>query len=125
MPGLARGEVIDPAEVQIVHCVERCVRRAFLCGDDLVSGRSFEHRREWIRQRSEFLAGIFAVDCLTSSIMHNHMHIVLGSRQDVLATWSDEEVARRWLRFFPHRRFWATPMTDPSSLVDSTAVPLI
>ena len=25
----ARGEVIDPEQVQIVHCIERCVRRAF------------------------------------------------------------------------------------------------
>ncbi len=104
MPRLARGEVLDPAEVQIVHCVQRCVRRAFLCGDDPISGQSFEHRREWIRQRLEFLASVFAIDCLTYTVMHNHIHLVLRSRPDVLATWSDEEVARRWLRLFPHRR---------------------
>ena len=33
MPRLARGEYIDPGEIQIVHGVQRCVRRAFLCGD--------------------------------------------------------------------------------------------
>ena len=104
MPRLARGEVIDPAEIQVVHCIQRCVRRAFLCGEDPITGESFEHRREWIRQRLEFLASVFAVDCLTYTVMSNHIHLVLRSRPDVLATWSDEEVARRWLRLFPHRR---------------------
>ena len=52
----ARGEVIDPTQVQVLHCVQRCVRRAFLCGEDPYSGKSYEHRREWIRERLEFLA---------------------------------------------------------------------
>ena len=104
MPRQARGEVIDPAEVQVVHCVQRCVRRAFLCGEDPFSGESFEHRREWIRQRLEFLASVFGIDCLTYTVMSNHLHLVLRSRPDVVATWSDEEVARRWLRLFPQRR---------------------
>jgi hypothetical protein len=100
----ARGEVIDPAEVQIVHCTQRCVRRAFLCGQDPYSGRCYEHRRGWIRQRLKWLASIFGIDCLTYTVMHNHIHLVLRSRPDVVATWSDDEVARRWLRLFPPRR---------------------
>ncbi|KAA1260643.1 hypothetical protein LF1_31830 [Rubripirellula obstinata] len=104
MPRLARGEIIDPAEIQVVHCIQRCVRRAFLCGEDPLTGQSFEHRRKWIRQRLEFLASVFAIDCLTYTVMHNHIHLVLRSRPDVLGTWSDEEVARRWLRLFPKRR---------------------
>ena len=104
MPRLARGEVIDPAEIQVVHCIQRCVRRAFLCGEDPITGESFEHRREWIRQRLEFLASVFAVDCLTYTVMSNHIHLVLRSRPDVLATWTDEEVARRWLKLFPKLR---------------------
>ena len=104
MPRQARGEVVNPAEVQIVHAVQRCVRRAFLCGDDPVTGQSFEHRRGWIRDRLEFLASCFGIDCLTFAILSNHIHLVLRSRPDVVAAWSDEEVACRWLRLFPKRR---------------------
>eukprot|EP00913_Durusdinium_trenchii_P028424 g26652.t1 len=77
---------------------------AFLCGDDPLTGKSFEHRRAWIRQRLEFLASVFGIDCLTYAVMHNHLHVVLRSRPDVVAAWSEEEVARRWLRLFPPRR---------------------
>jgi REP element-mobilizing transposase RayT len=100
----ARGEVIDPTEVQIVHCVQRCVRRAFLCGIDAYSGNSYEHRRQWIRDRLEFLASIFGIDCLTFSVMSNHLHLVLRSRPDVVLKWTNRRVAERWLRLFPKRR---------------------
>ena len=30
MPRKARYDVIDPADVQVLHCVQRCVRRALL-----------------------------------------------------------------------------------------------
>ena len=104
MARLARKEMIDPSEVQVVHTISRCVRRAFLCGEDPVSGGSYEHRRQWIRDRLEFLASIFGVDCLTYTLMSNHIHLVLRSRPDVVAAWTDEDVARRWLRLFPQRR---------------------
>jgi hypothetical protein len=52
----------------------------------------------------EFLAGIFGIDCLTYTVMSNHLHIVLRSRPDVVRAWSDREVARRWLRLFPVRK---------------------
>ncbi|MEZ6092077.1 MAG: hypothetical protein R3C05_29545 [Pirellulaceae bacterium] len=54
MPRQARGKLLIRRRVQIVHAVQRCVRRAFLCGDDPVTGQSFEHRRSWIRDRLEF-----------------------------------------------------------------------
>ena len=73
MPRQARGEYVNPDKVQILHVVNRCVRRAFLCGKDPLTGTSFEHRREWIRDRLEFLASIFGIDCLTYTVMSNHM----------------------------------------------------
>lgn len=100
----ARGEYLNPLEVQTAHLVQRCVRRAWLCGADPVTGQSFEHRREWIRARLEFLASVFGVDCLTYTVLSNHLHLVLRSRPDVVQTWSDEDVARRWWQLFPQRR---------------------
>ena len=76
----------------------------FLCGDDPYSGQSYEHRRYWIRARLEFLASIFGIDCLTYTVLSNHLHIVLRSRPDIVNTWTDEEIARRWLRLFPKRK---------------------
>ncbi|MEM9411509.1 MAG: hypothetical protein AAGA30_10370 [Planctomycetota bacterium] len=98
-----RGEYLDPQSVQIVHVISRCVRRAFLCGHDPVSGVCFEHRRQWIQNRLEFLASVFAVDCLTFAVMSKHFHLVLRSRPDIVRSLSDEEIARRWLKLCPPR----------------------
>jgi len=49
MPRTPRKEVFQEDEVGIYHCINRCVRRAFLCGRDAYSGKSFEHRKDWIR----------------------------------------------------------------------------
>ncbi|WP_222435502.1 hypothetical protein [Allorhodopirellula solitaria] len=46
--------------------------------------------------------------------MHNHIHLVLRSRPDVVAAWSDEEIARRWLRLFPRRRNEDGSPAEPS-----------
>jgi REP element-mobilizing transposase RayT len=100
----ARGEYLNPHEIQVVHAVQRCVRQAFLCGLDKNTGTDYEYRREWIRDRLEFLASVFGIDCLTYTVMSNHLHLVLRSRPDVVAQWSDEEVARRWWRVFPQKR---------------------
>jgi hypothetical protein len=43
------------------HCVQRCVRRAFLCGVDKYTGRSFEHRKAWVEARIHEVAECFAV----------------------------------------------------------------
>lgn len=97
MARLARGEYLNPEESQMVHVMSRCVRGAYLCGG------KFEHRRQWIRERLELLASVFAIDCITFAVMHNHFHLVLRSRADVLRSWSDEEVVRRWLKICPIR----------------------
>lgn len=103
MPRIPRKLLIDLAEVGIYHCISRCVRRAFLCGTDPLSGRSFDHRKQWIQERLQLLAGQFGVDFLGFSLMSNHLHLILRNRPDVVAGWSDGEVARRWWNVFPAR----------------------
>ena len=96
MARVNRREVLSEGEIQVVHCVNRCVRRGFLCGTDELTGKDYEHRRQWIRNRLEFLAGVFAMDVLGFSVMSNQLHVILRNRPDVVKTWSDEEGARRW-----------------------------
>ena len=104
MPRIRRRFLLEPAEIGVYHCINRCVRRAFLCGHDPVSGKDFEHRRQWIQDRMQFLAGQFGVDVLGFAVLSNHLHVVLRNRPDVVHGWSDVEVARRWWNTFPKRR---------------------
>jgi hypothetical protein len=57
-----RYRQVSIEETPYYHCISRCVRRAFLCGEDSVSGFSFEHRRQWIADRIKLLCSVFAVD---------------------------------------------------------------
>ncbi len=104
MPRVNRREIFSETDVQVFHTISRCVRRNHLCGRNGRSGRDYSHRREWIRSRLEELAGIFALEVLGYAIMANHMHLVIRTRPDVAAGWSDDEVALRWWTLFPQRR---------------------
>ena len=99
-----RRDVLAAGEIQVVHCINRCVRRAYLCGQDPLTGTDYEHRRELIRQRLEFLAGIMGIEVLGYSVMSNQFHCILRSRHDVVETWSDEDVARKWWLLCPARK---------------------
>jgi hypothetical protein len=91
MPAHSRSRIVD----QLAVGVYRCVRGAFQCGPDGASGRNFDRRKVWIRQRPETLAGLFPVDVFGFAVMSNRLHLVLRDRPDVAAGWSDEEVCRR------------------------------
>jgi hypothetical protein len=101
---MARREIIGVESSRgIYHCMVRCVRRAYLCGEDAYSGRNYDHRKEWIRGRLGLLTRSFGVDLLTYAVMSNHIHTVLRTRPDLVAAWSDEEVAERWLSVYTPR----------------------
>ena len=54
------------------------------------------------------------IDLLCFSIMSNHFHLVLRSRPDVVQTWDDTEVARRWLRLCPPRKAAGGEPAEPT-----------
>ena len=73
MPSFARREIVAGGEVGLYHCVSRCVRRAFLCGRDPLSGKNYDYRKNWIRDRLKMLSEIFALDVCGYSVMSNHI----------------------------------------------------
>ena len=83
------------------HCTVRCVRRAFLCGHDRYTGKSFDHRRKWIVERLKLLGSVFAIEVLAYAVMSNHLHLVIAIRSEWVALWSDDEVVERFGRLFP------------------------
>jgi len=97
----ARKIVVVADEVGVYHCISRCVRRAFLCGDDVYSGRNYEHRRAWVRERVQHLSALFGIEVFAYSVMSNHLHLVLRNRPDRVSQWGDREVAERWCRVCP------------------------
>ena len=116
MPAYARHEIVADDCVGVYHCIVRCVRRAFLCGEDPVSGNNYDHRKEWIRLRLQQLAAVFGIDICGYAVMSNHFHVVLRVRPDLAQGWSDEEVALRWRLLYPPRDEATGRHTEPEQV---------
>ena len=101
---IARSKIFNPKEAGYYHCIVRCVRRSYLCGYDKVTGKDFEHRREWIKKRLTHLLEVFAIDCFSYAVMSNHLHLVIRNNPDVVKGWSNQEVAIRWRKLFSKYR---------------------
>ncbi len=104
MARVARVEAFAADEIATIHVMNRVVRRCFLMGTDEFTGKNYDHRKTWVENELKRLAAGFGIDLLTFSILSNHFHLMLRSRPDVVATWDDSEVARRWLLLCPVRK---------------------
>ena len=82
-----RSDTVDAAHSGVYHCTSRCVRRERLLSDP--------RRRAWIVARLEFLASYAAIDVIAFGVMTNHLHLVLRTKPELVATLSDPEVAQR------------------------------
>ncbi len=96
----ARSALIDPSSTPYYHCIARCVRRAFLCGEDHLTNKNYEHRKPWVVERLKELAAVFAIEVCAYAIMSNHYHVVLNIDAECGKNGSDREVLQRWTQLF-------------------------
>lgn len=97
---IARASQVHLASTRYYHCISRCVRRAFLCGQDPLSGKNFDHRKSWLEHRLAIVSNAFSIRICAYSIMSNHYHVVLFVDLEQATQWTDKEVARRWSMLF-------------------------
>lgn len=93
-----RAALVSPETTPYYHCVSRCVRRAFLCGVDRLTGRDFEHRKQWVVNRLAELSEVFTIDLCAYAVMSNHHHLVVRIDTEAAEALADEAVAERWGR---------------------------
>jgi REP element-mobilizing transposase RayT len=97
---ISRKQQICLEQTPYYHCISRCVRRAFLCGEDELTGRSYEHRRDWIVEKLKQLDEIFSISICAYAVMHNHTHTVVKIDRESALKWSDDEVISRWTKLY-------------------------
>ncbi|MCG5517402.1 MULTISPECIES: transposase [unclassified Ectothiorhodospira] len=96
----ARHQLICPEATSYYHTISRCVRRAFLCGEDSLTGKNHEHRKTWVTQRLRELADAFAIEICAYAIMSSHYHLVLRIDQGTAKQWDSEQVIEHWGRLY-------------------------
>lgn len=97
---LPRKALVSLADTPYYHCVSRCVRRAYLCGYDQLTAKSYEHRRNWLELKLLKTAELFAIKLCSYAVMSNHYHVVLHVRTDLANEWSERDVVERWHQIF-------------------------
>ena len=115
-----RKQQISLVDTPYYHCVARCVRRAFLCGEDALSGQSYEHRRGWVEDKLHFLSQVFAIEVCAYAVMSNHYHVVLFVDEAKAKQWHISEVLERW-----HRLHKGTLLTQQYCRGETLAKPLL
>ncbi len=96
----ARRELIALESTAYYHCISRCVRRAFLCGEDSLTGNNYEHRKTWVTDRLRELAAVFSIDICAYAVMSNHYHLVLRIDRVKADAWSQQTVVKHWAKLF-------------------------
>ena len=93
---IARKRQVSLVDTKYYHCISRCVRRAFLCGEDRFTGKSYAHRRGWIEEKLLMLAKVFCIDVCAYAVMSNHTHLVLYVDDKKAKRLNDKAIIIRW-----------------------------
>jgi hypothetical protein len=94
---IAHAYLVDPAVTRWYHCITRCVRRAFLLGEEP------HDCKVWIDKGLRELAETLSVAVGGFSGAENRMNVLVRFDFEVAKGWSDKQVVRRWGRRFPPR----------------------
>jgi len=97
---ISREQLIDLSVTPYYHCINRCVRRAFLCGEDKLTGKDYEGRKQSIIQRMKYLTEAFGIELCAYAVMSNHYHVVLHVNAELIDNLSEKEVAARWTKVY-------------------------
>lgn len=60
--GYARKNLVSLQDTPYYHCVARCVRRAWLWGQDEYAGKNYSHRKQWVIDRLKSLCSVFSIE---------------------------------------------------------------
>ncbi|MBY6186088.1 transposase [Marinobacter hydrocarbonoclasticus] len=102
----ARRNQVNLQDTCYYHCISRCVRRSYLCGEDPYTGKSYEHRRQWVEDRLLSLTDTFAISVCAFAVMSNHTHVVLCAEPERAESWDAQTVLMRW-----HQLYEGMPLT--------------
>ncbi len=95
-----RKQQISLEATPYYHCHTRCVRGAFLCGIDKLTGRSYEHRRQQIEDNILRLSSIFFIDVAAFAVMTSHYHLVIHIDREACMAATPREIVRLWHSLF-------------------------
>jgi REP element-mobilizing transposase RayT len=101
----ARNQLISLDATSYYHCISRYVRRAFLLGEDSLTGKNYEHRKKWVISRLRELAGVFSIDICAYAVMSNHYHLALRVDR-IIESWHE--------RLSDISRFMRSPNEHPA-----------
>ena len=96
----ARSRQVDLVTTPYYHCISRCVRRAFLCGQDAYTGKNFDHRKRWVLDRLRLLCRVYTIDVCAYAVMSNHLHLVLRVDVERALRLSEDHVIARDTKLF-------------------------
>ena len=100
----SRNQIIVPESTKYYHCISRCVRRAFLCGEDKNTGKNYDYRRSIIEKEMLKYSRIFCLNVYSYCVMSNHTHILLEIDDIRAFELSHKQVLKDTIKFFSQLR---------------------